>query len=526
MGREAFRVLAFISTFAVVSSIIRLTADAFAREKREGTLGLLLLTPLKSHELLLGKLVSSTLGACYRFLAVVPVLALPILAGGVTFGEFALLVLALSNLAIFTAACGLYVSARCWNEGRAVSIASSVLAVVTILPPLLGAACRWAPGSALYCMSPGYAIWRVAITGAAQPPGFWWSVLLTHAGAWGFFLITCRLLPNSQREQAVVTAPLPQAAWSRRNNLPRQFEAAAQEELPEDPETDASASTEPPAIQAEGTGRARLIGANPMVWFALRQRAESLLPLLVGAPIVGITLMLVTGNASAIMTPAFVICACYILNAGVKRYVANQAARAFAGDSPNPSLELLLSTPLTPAELVHGHAAALRTRVREPILIMLVLETGWLAFSLLTAASGFRETMVWAFLGFVVLLLLIPDLLAVGWAGLWEGAVSKNAETAAGNAKLKVLGLPWLLVAAPMLLGAVFKRETTLVLAVLALASGSIVADRWFSRQARRKLQTELVQRARSRACGEVGYYAAWESLGRRLGRFWGNIRN
>src|SRR5580765_4838751 len=72
-GRTAFRVLALLAALMIVTSVIRLTAEAFAREKREDTLGLLFLTPLKPRDLVLGKLVSSGLGAFYRFVAVVPV---------------------------------------------------------------------------------------------------------------------------------------------------------------------------------------------------------------------------------------------------------------------------------------------------------------------------------------------------------------------------------------------------------------------------------------------------------------------
>src|ERR1051325_1339072 len=112
-GRMTFRLLTLVAAFMVLSSVIGLTAEAFAREKREDTLGLLFLTPLKPRDLVFGKFVSSALGGFYRFVAVIPVLALPMLGGGVTFGDFALLVLALSNAAFFTAALGLYVSAKC-----------------------------------------------------------------------------------------------------------------------------------------------------------------------------------------------------------------------------------------------------------------------------------------------------------------------------------------------------------------------------------------------------------------------------
>jgi ABC-type transport system involved in multi-copper enzyme maturation permease subunit len=64
------------------------TADSISEEKREGTLGLLFLTDLKGYDVVLGKLASSSLHSFYTFLAVVPVMALPLLMGGMTVDEF------------------------------------------------------------------------------------------------------------------------------------------------------------------------------------------------------------------------------------------------------------------------------------------------------------------------------------------------------------------------------------------------------------------------------------------------------
>src|SRR5436190_9978036 len=78
-GQFTFRLLAGIAAFTVVASVLQLASEAFAREKREDTLGLLFLTPLQPIDLVLGKLVSTSLAAFYRFLAIVPLLALPML---------------------------------------------------------------------------------------------------------------------------------------------------------------------------------------------------------------------------------------------------------------------------------------------------------------------------------------------------------------------------------------------------------------------------------------------------------------
>ena len=54
----------------------RVTADCVSEEKREGTLGLLFLTDLKGWDVVLGKLVASSVNSFYGLLAVLPLLAM------------------------------------------------------------------------------------------------------------------------------------------------------------------------------------------------------------------------------------------------------------------------------------------------------------------------------------------------------------------------------------------------------------------------------------------------------------------
>ncbi|HMJ90451.1 MAG TPA: hypothetical protein VK530_11570, partial [Candidatus Acidoferrum sp.] len=69
--------------FCVVDGF-RSTADCLSEEKREGTLGLLFLTDLRGFDVVLGKFAATSLSSFYGVLAVIPVLAIPVLLGGVT----------------------------------------------------------------------------------------------------------------------------------------------------------------------------------------------------------------------------------------------------------------------------------------------------------------------------------------------------------------------------------------------------------------------------------------------------------
>src|SRR5215471_2047202 len=81
----AFGVLAM--AFCLFAGVF-LTSDCLSEEKRQGTLGLLFLTDLQGFDVVLGKLIATSIHAAYGLLTIFPVLGLPLLMGGVTAGEF------------------------------------------------------------------------------------------------------------------------------------------------------------------------------------------------------------------------------------------------------------------------------------------------------------------------------------------------------------------------------------------------------------------------------------------------------
>jgi len=84
LGRHVFEGLSVLSFIYCLFSGRISTADCLSEEKREGTLGLLFLTDLKGYDVVLGKLAATSVSAFYGLLAMLPVLAVPLLLGGVT----------------------------------------------------------------------------------------------------------------------------------------------------------------------------------------------------------------------------------------------------------------------------------------------------------------------------------------------------------------------------------------------------------------------------------------------------------
>src|SRR3954464_6612207 len=102
LGPALFVSLSILTfAYSLLIGVLR-TADCLSEEKREGTLGLLFLTDLKGYDIVLGKLAATSLNAIYGTLAIVPLMAIPILLGGVTNAEFWRVVMVAVNLLMFS----------------------------------------------------------------------------------------------------------------------------------------------------------------------------------------------------------------------------------------------------------------------------------------------------------------------------------------------------------------------------------------------------------------------------------------
>ena len=83
LGARMFQVLNWSVSFAILLVGPVITADCIAVEKREGTLGLLFLAPLTPRDIILAKAITNAIRAFTLFLAVAPMMALPVVFGGV-----------------------------------------------------------------------------------------------------------------------------------------------------------------------------------------------------------------------------------------------------------------------------------------------------------------------------------------------------------------------------------------------------------------------------------------------------------
>src|SRR3954470_19113230 len=190
LGPALFVSLSILTfAYSLLIGVLR-TADCLSQEKRGGTLGLLFLTDLKGYDIVLGKLAATSLNGFYGLLAVFPVMAVPILLGGITQGEFWRAALVLANTFLFSLAVGIFVSALSREARRAMGANLLVLLLITGIPGAcagLGAylipSHRFEPEFLLSC--PVYTLWLCdESVYMFRQSDFWWSVGLIHGLTW------------------------------------------------------------------------------------------------------------------------------------------------------------------------------------------------------------------------------------------------------------------------------------------------------------------------------------------------------
>src|SRR5215467_963372 len=103
-GRALFRFLFVLACAGVVTRGFGLTADLFSEERRNGTLGLLVLTGLTPLEIFANKLFGAALLSSYGLLGSLPFFAIPFLAGGVSAAQFLFALVFLVNTLLFCVA--------------------------------------------------------------------------------------------------------------------------------------------------------------------------------------------------------------------------------------------------------------------------------------------------------------------------------------------------------------------------------------------------------------------------------------
>jgi hypothetical protein len=400
-----------------------MTADCLSRENREGTLGLLFLTDLKGYDVVLGKLAATSLDGFYGLLAVIPMLAIPLLAGGMTNGEFWRMVLVLINTFLFSLAIGLYVSSVTRDEQKAMAknfalllcLAAVLPAIAGLLELSLPRIISWEKW--LFYSCPIYAFWQCADTRyKVSPNDFWWSVSITFSLTFLLLLLASWTAPRSWQDKPVPARSLP-GNRERRRRWWRQGSAKRAREF-----------------------RKRLLGLNAYYWLAARPYLKvSYVWAAVGT--IGCLWLFTSLSVRNIEDEANIVFA-LLLCVLLKLWITTEAGRQLAEDKKSGAFELLLSTPLTVRDIVRGQRLALRRQFLKPVAAAAVMGLILMVF-VHRGGDAAQERCLWL----AGILMLVADVITLSWVAMLAALTAKNHGRATIQVAACILVLPWFLFA-------------------------------------------------------------------------------
>jgi ABC-type Na+ efflux pump permease subunit len=205
-----------------------------------------------------------------------------------------------------------------------------------------------------------------------------------------------------------------------------------------------------------------------------------------------------------------------ILNLIIKVWFALEAGRPLAEDRKQGALEMLLSTPLTVKDILRGQLLALLRQFQGPVAVVLLV---FLLFMILGASDTISlqeaaDRSLWVLVWAAALVMLLADLAALHWLGMWQGLTAKNATRAAAANLGCILLLPWAVVTLGMLAAAlVWPNADDRQVMSFFLASWfvlSLGADLGFGVWARHRLLTGFRIAATQRYESRPGF---WKQL-------------
>jgi ABC-type transport system involved in multi-copper enzyme maturation permease subunit len=444
LALDLFGSISMVAFIYCLATGIRSTADCLSEEKRDGTLGLLFLTDLKGYDVVGGKLVATSLNAFYGLLAIFPVLAIPLLMGGITNGEFWRMALVLANTFLLSLAVGMFMSSICTSPRKAMAGTLVVMLCLTLGQLLCDNLVSFVYRSphlktVLEYMNPCTALTYVSDAQyKAFRTQFWWSNGVVFGMCWLLLGTASYIVPRSWQDN-------PPGANKQRWR--ERWHRWSYGDLGE-----------------RSAFRRRLLNINAFYWLAGRARLKPMHVWIVFFLLGCLWMWGALEQGREWLNGAVYLFTAFVLNTTLKIWVASEAGRRLGEERKMGALELLLSTPLSVKEILRGQFLALQRQFLGPVVVALVIEVVFLVAALQENRGDPGDASMIAAFGIIIMVLLVTDMLALASLAMWLSLTAKNPNRTTGMTVRRVLVLPWIIMMGLVLIGA-------------AVASGSRSAD-------------------------------------------------
>jgi len=383
----------------------------------------LFLTDLRGADIVLGKLAATAMDTLYGLLALLPVLAMPLLMGGVTAGEFWRMTLLILSLLLLAVSSGLACSSirivpRKAIEGSFLLVFLLAVGVWLGIAATLAALGHGVAANRLFHLAP-LSGWAAALDGEyiVAPHLYWQPVGLC------IFFSLCLLAAACFFAARV---------WSEQMRIKRAEKWRTRWE---------SWLRGPRVLQTKL--RATLLNVNPILWLSTRFRQLRWYPwIFLGATLVfwgwGVSRSVGGQLETTVMTFASA-------HAILKYWFAAVNLYGLANDRDKDALELIFSTPLTEREIIKGQWLAFRRLFGQPFLVLSIIEPLLIGWSLHFGHNSSADRAFLLLTGLFGLILLAADCFAIGCLGMWLAVKAKTPQRGATQTAFILLIIPWLI---------------------------------------------------------------------------------
>jgi hypothetical protein len=416
-GAFILKYASYITLALCMTSAINQTCDCLSSEKREDTLGLLFLTHLKGYDIVLGKLIANSLNSICLLLAIVPILGIPVVLGGVAGSELVRIPVALLTALFLGASAGMLISAVVREQRRAFIAAGVTMAFLAASLPALSALAkeRWqlpALAFVLNLASPFYAQeMSFADTFGLSTNHFWKAILTEWSLGIGALIAACRIVPHSWKVKERQSA---------RSRL--------------------SAGRFAEARPVDKARQTIMLAKNPIFWLGSRDRFARLWPFLfLMASLIGAGCLIAYYNLPREPAFATLFVTIFANDFAMRVRTGVTASIQLGGDRKSGALEMILSTPLTIPEIVKGQWMTIRRSMLETyILLLCIYSVVAVKFLSLLSQNGGG-----ALLACFFVMISIGDVISMGYVGMWKAMRVHNVAHAGSAALARVVLLPW-----------------------------------------------------------------------------------
>jgi hypothetical protein len=434
MGKSLFTALSIMAFAYCLLIGPFITADCLSSEKRDGTLGLLFLTDLRSFDVVLGKWAATSLAAFYGLLAVLPSLAIPLLVGGVTPGEYGRTALAVVNAILYSLTAGLFVSALSRDQTKAIlGSLILVLACSGLLPGLmilvtngflgkefgafLAELMDKVPWAHPTMISPSYTgVYALEPAYRMNARLFWTSLATVQAFCWAFMILAILITRSVWRQEPV--GPREARRWKLRIGWTKGWRRRFSKRL----------------------------GSNPIYALASRHRwPHWVFWALVGIVAINIYWLTVGAqrNPGIYQFHLHFSTAMYFIN---RVWIAAMACRFFVEARRDGGLELILTTPIDGRTVRRGRRRALARLFFWPVLAIAILHWLYLYYSWEPYAKQQTSQMMFRYHAVAAggsMAGFLTDVLALSALGGWLSLSSKRTPFVVLETFVLVILVPW-----------------------------------------------------------------------------------